>query len=668
VVPIDLSPGSLFASQFRIVRPLAKGGMGAVYVVEQVATGRERALKLMHPMLVSDAKSIERFQREAQVASRIESDHVVEVIAAGVEPQGPTPWLCMELLKGETLADRIEKRGVPGREEIVEIVKQLAHALGAAHRAGIVHRDLKPENIFLAESRRDGVPFTLKVLDFGVATLTNEMQGPKTTQGVGSPLWMAPEQTNVGKVVLATDVWAIGLIVFFLVTGQSYWRTAKTPGSTITALLVEIMVEALVPASERAREVAPGLTLPAGFDAWFARCVTRDTAARFQDATAAMTPLFGLLANAGQTLPEAFLATVAMPSTGSGTQPGALSHGSGPQPPTPAASFGSHALAATHPGPQLASGAQGVTQPQQPGPQYASGPQGVAQAPGQGPGAYAPSAQTVSSSLPSARPRPVWPWVLLGALGLGGLCAVGVTYQLVRGTEEIVREIADSQPSLEGHFVDPETGATVDLGPDGVRVSGPRASATGPSGSTAEAEAGAEAEAEAGAEAEAEAEPDTEAEAEAEAGAEAEAEAEPDTEAEAEAGAEAEAEAEHGASSGSDPDTDEAPARAGLSERLGRARDERRGRRGALLGALAGANAASPEQHRAFRGRVIDPCWRGTYEGEMPPARARYVVHVSGSSIRVDAPRDTSAQQAFIRCVVSRSTGAADGDYLYMLP
>ena len=101
---IDLSPGSIFAGQFRIVRPLAKGGMGAVYVVEQAGTGRERALKLMHPILIADEKSVERFEREARVGSLIDSDHVVEVVAAGVDPKGPTPWLCMELLKGETLA------------------------------------------------------------------------------------------------------------------------------------------------------------------------------------------------------------------------------------------------------------------------------------------------------------------------------------------------------------------------------------------------------------------------------------------------------------------------------------------------------------------------------------------------------------------------------------
>src|SRR5690606_34543681 len=124
----------------------------------------------------------ERFEREARVGSVIESDHVVEVIAAGIEPVSGTPWLCMELLKGETVAERRE-RGALGSAEAIEVLKQLGHALSAAHRAGIVHRDLKPENLFLAVSRREGVPFTLKVLDFGVAALVKEQQAGKTTQG-----------------------------------------------------------------------------------------------------------------------------------------------------------------------------------------------------------------------------------------------------------------------------------------------------------------------------------------------------------------------------------------------------------------------------------------------------------------------------------------------------
>jgi len=259
---VDLSPGAIFAEQFKVVRPLARGGMGAVYVVEQLGTARERALKLMHPQIASDEKSIERFQREAQVASKIDSDHVVEVIAAGVERASSTPWLCMELLKGETLDDRVQRTGRLSREDAIEVVKQLGHALSAAHRAGIVHRDLKPENIFLAAPRREGVPFTLKVLDFGVAALVADAQGAKTTQGVGSPMWMAPEQTNVGRVTTATDVWALGLIAFYLLTGKAFWKSPTIEGSSLTALLVEMMVEEMPPATKRAEELLAGGLVP----------------------------------------------------------------------------------------------------------------------------------------------------------------------------------------------------------------------------------------------------------------------------------------------------------------------------------------------------------------------------------------------------------------------
>lgn len=314
---IDLSPGALFAGQFRVVRPLAKGGMGAVYVVEQVATGRERALKLMHPALVSDEKSIERFEREARIGSRIASEHIVEVIAAGVEREGPTPWLAMELLSGETLDERVSRGGPPPRTETVQILRQLAHALTAAHRAGIVHRDLKPENLFLAESRREGVPFTLKILDFGIATLqeanASGVEVAKTTQAVGSPLWMAPEQTQVGKVTPATDVWALGLITFYLLTGATYWRTLRSGGSGLTALLVEILVDPLESAGERARELGRGDALPPGFDAWFAMAVAREPTRRFRDASAAFEPLFALLEGRSASI-EAFAATTASPS------------------------------------------------------------------------------------------------------------------------------------------------------------------------------------------------------------------------------------------------------------------------------------------------------------------------------------------------------------------
>ncbi|MFN7702175.1 MAG: protein kinase domain-containing protein [Deltaproteobacteria bacterium] len=615
---LDLSPGSLFAGQFRIVRPLAKGGMGAVYVVEQVRTGRERALKLMHPMLVSDAKSIERFEREAQVGSRIDSDHVVEVIAAGVEAAGPTPWLCMELLKGETLADRLHARGVPSHEDLLEIVRQLAHALTAAHRAGIVHRDLKPENIFLSESRRQGVPFTLKVLDFGVATLalgTGDVTGSSTTQGVGSPLWMAPEQTNVGKVVLATDVWALGLIVFNLLTGQPYWRAARTPGSTITALLVEILMEPLDPASVRARELAPHTELPPGFDAWFARCLVRDPGQRFADAAAAMAALFPVLGEAGQTHPHFALGATAYAPRPGDTAPGAQQHPS-PEPPTAAPAEA--ALPRTQPGP---------SGPHEPAPWH-SGPLAASAQPDATQRASA-SASAPSGPPPAVEKRRVWPYVLLGTFGIGALCTVGVVHQLVRGGQQIARELAVASPNLGGRFVDPRTGTEIEIGPDGVRVQSSEPSSPAELDETIEEEAGETGEGGSHTE-----------------GAESEAEETAMDERDPEAQGATDAEG-HDASEADEPS-------ASVRRPVVTTRRE--------------PDTAEPAALRAVRSRVVDPCWRGTYEGQSAPARARYVVHVSGSSVRVEAPRDTGAQRSFVACVVSRAQGQPDGDYIFMLP
>lgn len=146
--PHGLQPGSVFAGDFRIERALAMGGMGAVYVVEQLSTGRKRALKLLLPSLTENEKSRERFEQEARIASRIDSDHVVEVVAAGVDPTTHAPWLAMELLEGETLAERITRGGPMRPVEVLEVMRQLCHGLGAAHATGLVHRDIKPENVF----------------------------------------------------------------------------------------------------------------------------------------------------------------------------------------------------------------------------------------------------------------------------------------------------------------------------------------------------------------------------------------------------------------------------------------------------------------------------------------------------------------------------------------
>ena len=293
---MTLAAGTVVGGDFRIEAPLAAGGMGAVFIATQLSTGRRRALKVMHALLVSDAVSRERFLEEARVGSQIESEHVVEVVGAGVDVETGSPWLAMELLEGETLADRVA-RGRLSAAELAPLMQGLRHGLGRAHARGIVHRDLKPENLFIARGRGASNADSLKILDFGIAKL---LQGGKTaaTQNIaGSPLWMAPEQADSREIRPATDVWALGLIAFDALVGQSYWRSA-TDGSTLTRLLVEILTEPIEPASVRAASMAGAevaAALPREFDAFFARCVERDPRARFRDASEALDALDDVL-------------------------------------------------------------------------------------------------------------------------------------------------------------------------------------------------------------------------------------------------------------------------------------------------------------------------------------------------------------------------------------
>ncbi len=293
----QLVPGMIFARDYRVLRHLSAGGMGAVYVVEQVSTQRQRALKIMLPELVRDPKNRERFTQEATVGARIRSDHLVEVVAAGIDEATETPWMAMELLEGEELAQVLEKRALaPG--EMLEVYRQLCHGLGAAHRGGLVHRDLKPENIFLAHARRDGAPYTVKILDFGIAVVIDESRtAAMATSTLGSPLWMAPEQAEQGAIRPATDVWALGLIGFYALTGMYYWRVAHRDFA-LAVLLKEIFVDPIDPATVRAGLYGRAGMIPPGFDAWFARCVVREPAQRFHDANEALAALIPVLSNA----------------------------------------------------------------------------------------------------------------------------------------------------------------------------------------------------------------------------------------------------------------------------------------------------------------------------------------------------------------------------------
>jgi serine/threonine protein kinase len=321
-----LTPGTIIANDFRIVRPLSEGGMGSVFVADQLSTGAQRALKIVRRELLHDPRLRQRFEQEARVTANIASDHVVSVVAAGIDQATQLPWLAMELLKGQTLFDLVQTRGPMAPADVAELFTQLCHAISAAHAVNVVHRDLKPENIFLAESRRAGMPFFVKVLDFGIARVMAEMK-VSSTEAMGTPLWMAPEQSNKGTNIGPwTDSWPLGLMAFFALTGQHYWLAASRDDSTM-GVLREILIEPIMPASQRAAQLGVANRLPPGFDAWFAQLVERDPQRRQPNANAVRDGLIALLrggaaASAATVLPSPAMAPTSLPGGMTPSHPG----------------------------------------------------------------------------------------------------------------------------------------------------------------------------------------------------------------------------------------------------------------------------------------------------------------------------------------------------------
>jgi serine/threonine-protein kinase len=255
--------------------------MGVVYEALHVPTRRRRALKTLLPKLLSDAEAQARFRLEAVVAADVDSEHIVEVLDAGVDSATGLPFLVMELLRGENLAERLRRQGALPAAEVVSLLRQITGALDRMHAAGVVHRDLKPENLFLAERADAGVRVTL--LDFGVAKVVAESSLASTTRSLGTPAYMSPEQIRGdGDIGPGADLYALGQLAFALLVGTSYWD-AETRGHGVYGLLVKIMAGGVEPA--RARAAGRGVSdLPAEFDAWFARATALEVSERFDSA------------------------------------------------------------------------------------------------------------------------------------------------------------------------------------------------------------------------------------------------------------------------------------------------------------------------------------------------------------------------------------------------
>lgn len=260
--------GMILAGRYRLLHQLGKGGMGSVWSAEHLALHSLVAVKLLDDQIARNPDAVERFRREAQAAAALRSAHVVQVLDYGVD--GTTPFLVMELLKGEDLAARLQKSGRLAPPALLEIMQQVARAVGRAHEAGIVHRDLKPENVFLVD---EGDHELVKVLDFGIAKSVAPGFAPSATRtGVtmGTPYYMSPEQAEGKREVdHRTDLWALGVICSECLTG-----VRPFDGQTFGELLLNICARPAPVPSTLA-------VVPRHFDAWFAKATDRDPARRF---------------------------------------------------------------------------------------------------------------------------------------------------------------------------------------------------------------------------------------------------------------------------------------------------------------------------------------------------------------------------------------------------
>ncbi len=226
--------GRVIGGRYRLEARLAAGGMGEVYRATHLELGRTLALKLMRPELSLDPSFVERFRREAMTASRLGHPHIVDIIDSGSE-DGQF-YFVMEFLDGETVSALI-RRGPVELPLALDLVTQMAEAMDVAHRAGVVHRDLKPDNVIVLQ--RGGRPF-VKLVDFGVAKVVTPIDQQLTTHGavVGTPQYMAPEQAAGVAVDLRADVYALGLILFELLTGKPP-LTGETPALVMSAHIAQ---------------------------------------------------------------------------------------------------------------------------------------------------------------------------------------------------------------------------------------------------------------------------------------------------------------------------------------------------------------------------------------------------------------------------------------------
>ncbi|WAS99134.1 serine/threonine protein kinase [Nannocystis punicea] len=266
--------GTLLLDRYCLLRKLGVGGMGTVYEAEHVTIKKRCAIKILNPEFAHRSELVERFLQEARAASMIGHENVVEITDFGATPTGSV-FFVMEMLVGEDLSETIKRSAPLPWSRVAGITMQICRALQAAHDKGIIHRDMKPENCFRIE--RSGNPDFIKVLDFGIAKLTGEdgSSGRLTSTGMifGTPTYMSPEQAQGERVDHRADVYAVGVILYELVTGKVPFTADNFMG-----ILTKHMFEDPPAPSE----VAPEAGILPEVEALILKAMQKDRGLRFQ--------------------------------------------------------------------------------------------------------------------------------------------------------------------------------------------------------------------------------------------------------------------------------------------------------------------------------------------------------------------------------------------------
>ncbi|MCF6286932.1 MAG: protein kinase [Candidatus Hydrogenedentes bacterium] len=261
---------------------LGQGGMGAVYLAQDMALDRMVALKVLLPRLADDAEFIARFQREARASAKLNHPNIVQVYTVDVESD--PPYLVMEYVAGQNLETHIRARKQLPWRDALNVVGQVASALDCAHRAGIIHRDIKPANVLVEKGGR------IRVTDFGIAKIMgSETKLTATQHTVGSPCYMSPEQCGVGELVPASDLFSLGIMLYEMLTGSVPFKA-----DTSIAVMRKITDEDVPPVSANVEGIPPTL------DHLLQALTARDVTLRYDSATQVLEDLKSF--QAGDTL------------------------------------------------------------------------------------------------------------------------------------------------------------------------------------------------------------------------------------------------------------------------------------------------------------------------------------------------------------------------------